>query len=148
MAKSPPPGAPRKPATTAPGRKAAGDDAKPAAAAQRAKARGAPAKAKKGAKQGLAASVGKIPLEPDLPLEGIATVGRTVLPGLGAPARSAPPLPGAKAPPKLELKKPGPLVPGKAFDPKGADWKNRHGHGQVTGGPPPTRPFKGGGRGR
>jgi len=76
------------------------------------------------------------------------------LPGVSAQAKSNLSLPGVKAPGKGEKfaptpLKPAPRLPGKAFDPKSEDWKKGgHGHGQVSGGPPPTRPFKGGGRGR
>lgn len=84
----------------------------------------------------------------DLPLPGLgSTALGSALPGLGA-AASATAIPGFQAPHKSEPRPPMAIAPGKGFDPKGEEWRNRHGHGQVSGGPPPSRPFKGGGRGR
>jgi hypothetical protein len=133
MPKSPPPGAPRKPGAKTP--------AKPAPRKPASKAAVKSPKPKQRAAQS--------PLKAGLPLPGVSAPAKAApLPGIKAPARSNRALPGVLGPAKAEAKKLSPLVPGKTFDPKGADWKNRHGHGQVSGGPPPTRPFKGGGRGR
>lgn len=129
-AKAPPP----KAAAKSPAKSA--KVAKPSAAKPAATAKGKPAPKPAAA---------KAPIAIPLPGLGVSSSG-IALPGLGATSSTA--IPGFKAPPKAEPKAQLQHAPGKAFDPKSEDWRNRHGKGQAGSGAPPNRPFKGGARGR
>ncbi|MFO1187455.1 MAG: hypothetical protein U1E87_08415 [Alphaproteobacteria bacterium] len=120
--------------------------AKSAKIAKPAASKPAPAKGKPAPKPSVTKKETSIHVDLPLPGLGSSAMG-SALPGLGAASGSTA-IPGFQAPQKTEAKGPVPLAPGKGYDPKGAEWRNRHGHGQVSGGPPPSRPFKGGGRGR